>query len=125
MNKVILTGNICRDIELTQTASGKEFVNNVIAVQRDFKNAQGEYESDFINFVAWGTSAQYLNNYASKGDRVEIVGRWEVSQYETEDGEKRTANKCQVESIKAFSKQKTEDEQKEPVKASKDYQLPF
>lgn len=110
MNKVILSGNLCQDIELKQTTGGKSVVTNCIAVSRDFKNANGEYESDFINIVVWDKQAEYLSKYASKGDRVELCGRWTVRKYAANDGTNRTANECIVESIKVFSKPK-EDQQ--------------
>lgn len=108
MNKVILSGNICQDIELKQTTGGKSVVTNCIAVQREYKNESGSYESDFINIVVWGTSAEYLSKYASKGDRVELCGRWTVRKYTANDGTNRVVNECTVESIKAFSKPKEE-----------------
>lgn len=110
MNKVILSGNLCQDVELKQTTSGKSVVTNCIAVQREFKNDKGEYDSDFINFVIWGTPAEYLGRYAHKGDRVELVGRWMVSKYTANDGTTRTDNKCVVESIRAFSRQPKEEQ---------------
>ena len=108
MNKVILSGNLCQEIELKQTTSGKSVLTNCIAVQREYKNEKGEYESDFINLVVWSAQAEYLSRYASKGDRVELVGRWTVRKYTATDGTTRTVNECVVESIKAFSKPKAE-----------------
>lgn len=124
MNKVILTGNLCRDIELKQTNGGKDVVSNCVAVQRDFKNANGEYESDFINLVVYGPAATYLSNYASKGDRVEVVGRWNVRKYEDKNGETQTINECIVENIKALSKPKEETPSKPQLKEVID-DLPF
>lgn len=124
MNKVILTGNLCRDIELKMTQGGKEVITNCIAVSRDFKNAQGEYESDFINIVVWGNQAQYLKNYASKGDRVELVGRWSVRKYADSNGTQQYINECVVESIKVFSnKPKEQEPQFEEI--APDEPLPF
>ena len=57
MNKVILIGRLVRDPELKQTPSGTPVLQNTIAVTRKFKNQQGEYESDFINFVALNISS--------------------------------------------------------------------
>lgn len=108
MNKVILSGNICQAIELKNTQSGKSVVSNCIAVQREYKNEQGTYDSDFINIVVWGAQAEYLSRYASKGDRVELVGRWTVRKYTANDGTPRTVSECVVESIRAFSKPKAE-----------------
>lgn len=130
MNKVILTGNLCRDIEVRQTQSGKEVVLNSIAVSRDYKNANGEYESDFINIVVWGASAVYLSKYASKGDRAELVGRWQVRRYEDSNGMQQTVNECVVESIKVFSKPKAESNERrkatvEDLQPVEEDDLPF
>lgn len=111
MNKIILSGNLCQEIELKQTQSGKSVVTNCIAVQREYKNDKGEYDSDFINLVIWGAQADYLSRYANKGDRVELVGRWRVRKYTANDGTTRTVNECVVESIKAFSRKQKEEEQ--------------
>lgn len=108
MNKVILSGNLCQDIELKQTQGGKSVVTNCIAVQREYKNENGGYDTDFINLVIWGAQAEYLSKYASKGDRVELSGRWTVRKYTANAGTNRVVNECTVESIKAFSKPKEE-----------------
>lgn len=112
MNKVILTGNLCRDVELKITANGKEFVTNCVAVRRDYKNANGEYDSDFINIMAWNSQAVFLSKFAKKGDRVEIVGRWEVERYTDSNGTQQVAHKCVVENVSAISKPKEKAEQK-------------
>lgn len=131
MNKVILSGNLCQEIELKQTQNGKSVVTNCVAVQRDYKNDQGAYDSDFINIVVWGAQAEYLSRYASKGDRVELVGRWTVRKYTANDGTTRTVNECVVESIKAFSKPKAEsaptntNTQPKFEELSTDQDLPF
>lgn len=125
MNKVILTGNLCRDIELKQSNGGKAVVSNCIAVQRDFKNADGNFESDFINIVVWGASAEYLSKYAAKGDRVEVVGRWNVRKYEDSNGTQQTVNECVVENIKAFSKPKEQTTEQKPTAQEFTDDLPF
>lgn len=110
MNKAILSGNLCQEIELKQTMGGKSVLTNCIAVQREYKNEKGEYDSDFINLVVWGAQAEYLGKYAHKGDRVELVGRWQVRKYTATDNTTRTANECVVESIKVFSRQPKEEQ---------------
>lgn len=102
MNKVILTGNLCREIELRQTESGNEVVSNCVAVRRDYKNANGDYESDFINIVVWGAQAKYLSEYAGKGDRVELAGRWQTRQYTNAQNVTITVNEVVVESISVY-----------------------
>ena len=120
MNKVILSGRLVRDIELRNTPSGKEVVANCIAVQRDYKNSNGEYDSDFINIVVWGQSAIYLKTYAAKGDRAELVGRWQTRTYEDNNGQNRTVSECIVESITVFSS-KPKEEKKKPTLEEIDY----
>jgi single-strand DNA-binding protein len=123
MNKVLITGNLCRDIEIRQTQGGKAVISNCVAVQRDFKNANGDYESDFINITVWGAQAEYLGKYGNKGDRVEIVGRWRVDA-PTNNGETAYYHKCEVEQIKVFNREKKEDA-KPNLEPIDDNQLPF
>lgn len=104
MNKVILTGNLTRDIEARQTTNGKSVVSASIAVNREYKEVDGSYSVDFINFVAWGAQADYLAQYAKKGDRLEIVGRWQVRSYE-KDGQKVRVDEVVAESVAVFTKQ--------------------
>ena len=114
MNKVILSGRITKDIELMKTQSGISVVSNSIAVRRDFKE-NGEYQTDFINFVAWRTQADYLASYAKKGDRCEIIGRWQVRTYQAQDGSQRKVDEVVVESINVFSTQPKEQEPAQPT----------
>ena len=86
MNKIILKGNICKDIEVKETASGKKMISNTLGVRRDFKNANGEYESDFINIILFGNSCEYLSKYAKKGIPILIEGRLQTGTYQREDG---------------------------------------
>lgn len=108
MNKVILTGNLTKDAELRYVGDNKAMAMGVIAVNREWKDDDGNYLTDFINFVAWEHQARHLQNYGFKGSRVEIVGRWQVRTYESKDGRQVTVNECVVENIHvlpAFAKQ--------------------
>lgn len=98
MNKVLLTGRLTKDIELRQTNSGKSVVQTSVAVKREFKE-NGEYNTDFINVVVWGASADFLKNYAKKGDLIEVVGRWQVRNYQDSQGQNRQANECVAENV--------------------------
>ena len=86
MNKVILIGNLVREPELNTLPSGVQVVQCAIAVQRKFKNQNGEYEADFINFVAFGATAQLINQYHHKGDRIGLEGRWQRRSYQNKEG---------------------------------------
>lgn len=99
-----MIGNICRDIEVNHY-NDRKVVKNTIAVRRDFKNKNGEYDSDFFTFSVWGNQAEYLSNYAKKGDKIAIVGKLLNNNYER-DGQTVYSNDIQVESIELLSPRK-------------------
>jgi single-strand DNA-binding protein len=88
MNIITLTGNATKDIELKYTPNGKAVANGTIAVRRDFKNQQGEYETDFVNFVALGGLSEVMANHIKKGDKFGITGRLQIRKWEKDNGEK-------------------------------------
>lgn len=85
MNAVQLLGRFTRDNEFKELGSTSVFRNN-IAVQRNFKNKDGERESDFINVVAFGKTAELLNQYFGKGQQIAVQGRIQTGSYDKEDG---------------------------------------
>ena len=90
MNIICLTGNLCKDIELKYTKNNKRYIENTIAVQKGNKNQNGEYESDFIDIVCFEQKAEYLNNYAKKGNKIEINGKLRVDNWKDEKGDYHT-----------------------------------
>ena len=101
MNKIILCGNICKDIEI-KYYNDKKNIKNTIAVRRDFKNKEGNYDSDFFNFTIWGVQAEFLNNYAKKGDKILISGKILNNNY-GKDGQMIYSNDIQVETVEILS----------------------
>lgn len=89
MNKVILSGCVTKDIEVKNTASGNAVCSFTIAVKRKFKDANGEYQTDFINCVAWRGTANFISSYFHKGSKIAIIGNIQVRTYEGDDGKKR------------------------------------
>lgn len=85
MNAVQLLGRFTRENEFKELGGTSVFRNN-IAVQRNFKNKEGERESDFINVVAFGKTAELLNQYFGKGQQVAVEGRIQTGSYDKEDG---------------------------------------
>lgn len=106
MNKVILLGNLCRDIELRYTKSQKAVMQNVIAVRNDRKNENGDYESQFINIVLWEQKANFLKQYATKGSRILVEGRLTTRSYETESGEKKYVSEVICEKVSILDSRK-------------------
>lgn len=112
MNKIILSGNICKDIE-TKYYNDKKYLKNTIAVRRDYKNSEGNYDSDFLNFTLWGGQAEYLEKYAKKGDKIIIAGRITNNNYE-KDGQKVYSTDIAVENVEIIgSRQKQKEESNE------------
>lgn len=88
MNQFNGLGRITKDLELKTSQSGKSVLNNSIAINRPFKNAQGEREADFINFVAFGKTAEIIAQYHKKGDMIGLTGRMQSRSYENNSGQR-------------------------------------
>ncbi|UQS87248.1 single-stranded DNA-binding protein [Nicoliella spurrieriana] len=86
INRATLTGRLTRDVELRYTQSGRAVGSFSLAVDRRFKNGNGEREADFINCVVWGKSAENFANYVHKGNLVGIDGRIQTRNYENNQG---------------------------------------
>lgn len=89
MNKVMLVGNVTKDLELKTTTNGIATCTFSIAVNRKFKNAQGVQEADYINIVTWRQTAELCAKYLAKGRKVGIVGSIQTRSYTAKDGGKR------------------------------------
>lgn len=74
INNIVLTGRLTKEPELKYSNGEKNMCFFTLAVNRNFKNANGEYDADFINCVVYGNSADYLVNYCPKGTLVGVVG---------------------------------------------------
>ena len=108
MNKIVLSGNLVKEIDLRSTGNGTSVVQNTIAVRNDYKNAKGENDSEFINIVAWKQTAEYLSKYASKGSKVLVEGRLRNRSYEKQDGTKGYVTEVIVEKVELLSFKKEE-----------------
>ena len=88
MNKVILIGRVTKDIGLDTTTSGISAVSFTLAVNKERKNADGNYDADFINCVAFGQRAETISKYVRKGDKFGVIGRINTRNYDKQDGTK-------------------------------------
>lgn len=89
MNKVFLIGRLVRDPELRYTGTNIPVATFSIAVNRNFANAAGEREADFINIVVWRKQAENVKNYVKQGSQVAIDGRIQTRTYDDQNGQKR------------------------------------
>jgi len=104
VNKVILVGRLCTDPELKYTPSGVAVANFRVAVDRQFANAQGERETDFIDVVTWRQHAEFVNTYMTKGRLVLVEGRLQVRQWQTADGQRRRNTEVVADNIRALDR---------------------
>lgn len=87
MNTVVLIGRTTRDPELRRTGNGTAVTSFTLAVNRDFKTNDGQ-EADFIQCVAWKKTAELLEQYVHKGDRIAVNGSIRTRNYEDNHGKK-------------------------------------
>ena len=88
MNKALLIGRLTRDPELRATSTGRNVCQFSIAVNRNFTNANGEREADFINCVVWDKQAENLVKYQKKGNQIAVDGRIQTRNYDDKDVKK-------------------------------------
>lgn len=88
INSTVLVGRLTRDPELKYTTSNIAVATFSLAVNRTFKDANGERETDFINCVIWRQQAEYLANWAKKGVLIGITGRIQTRSYENQQGQR-------------------------------------
>lgn len=103
MNKVFLIGRLTRDVDFK--SAGETTVAKLnVAVDR-FKKG----EADFINCVAFGKTADFINNYFSKGSKIVIEGRWQTGSYTNKEGQKVYTNDCVIDKVEFGEGKKSQD----------------
>lgn len=85
LNQVVIVGRLVKDPELKETEEGKKVANITLAVPRNFKNIDGEYDTDFIDCTLWTGIAENTSEYCKKGDLIGVKGRLQVSKYEKDE----------------------------------------
>ncbi len=100
-NKVLLMGNLTRDIELRYTPSNQAVANIGLAVNRTYKSKDGQNveETTFVDCDAWGRTAEVMSQYLSKGRPVFIEGRLKLDQWQDKDGGNRSKLKVVIENF--------------------------
>lgn len=88
LNSVSLVGRLTDDPNLRYTSTGKAVANFRLAIQRPFKNQNGDYEADFINCVVWNKQAENLAQYMNKGSTIAVSGSLQSRSYENQNGQK-------------------------------------
>lgn len=123
INNVTLTGRITKDLEKHETGKGTSVVNFSLAVDRRFKNANGDHDADFIGIQAWGMTADLLCKYCGKGSLVGIEGRIQTRNYENNQGQRVYVTEVVAENVTFLdSKKNNNDQSQQGGYQSNDYQ---
>jgi len=104
-NKVLLMGNLTRDIELKFTPGNQAVAKIGLAVNRKFKTREGELreETTFVDCEAWGRTAEVMNQYLTKGSPVFIEGRLKLDQWQDKEGQNRSKLKVVIDNFQFIS----------------------
>ena len=121
LNKVILVGNLTRDIELKYTQSGSGIANASIATSRKFtQNGEKKEEVCFVDITFFGRSAEIANQYLRKGSKILVEGRLKFDQWVDQNGQKRSKHSVIVETMQMLDSKG--DCQNSPQQGQQDYQ---
>jgi len=114
-NRVILIGRLTRDPELKYTAGGLAVTKFAIAVDRKFKNQQGERQTDFFDCTAWRQKAEFVANYVAKGRLVAVEGSIEFNEATGQDGQKRRYTNIVCDNVETLDSVRGEGEGGAPM----------
>lgn len=108
LNKIFIMGRLTRDPELRRTQGGNAVTSFALAVNRDFKSADGTKETDFIDVVAWRNTAEFAAKYFTKGRMAVVEGRLQMRDWTDKEGNKRRIAEVVADNI-YFGDSKRED----------------
>jgi len=103
LNRVVLIGRLTKDPELRYTPNGVAVASFTLAIDRNYKNAQGEKETDFITCVVYRQLAELCANYLSKGKLAAVDGRLQIRSFTGQDGQKRWVTEVIAEDVRFLS----------------------
>lgn len=129
MNKAIIIGNIVREPDYRSTTKGTSVCSFTIAVQRKYKNPNGEYDADYIGCVAWGNQADFVHKHFIKGQAIGVTGNLQTRNYDDKNGIKRYVTEIIVDEIDFIGKKEKTAENEEvnldEFLSANDEDLPF
>lgn len=129
MNKVELIGRLTKDVEIKTTQNQTQYTQFTLAVDRRFKDANGQRQADFIQCVAWKQTAVFIQKYFRKGNRLAVIGSIQTRSYDDKNGQKVYVTEVVVdeaEFVESQSAQASVPAPQEPAQAPEPVgQLPF
>ena len=124
LNNVSLVGRLTKDVELRYTQSNVAVATFTLAVNRTFKNENGEREADFINCVMWRQQAENLANWAKKGALIGITGRIQTRSYDNQQGQRVYVTEVvaeQFQLLESKGQQGNQGQQRQPQQQAPDF----
>lgn len=109
MNKVILTGRLAVDPEMRYTTNGVACTKFRIAVSKDYKDKDGKVGADFLNVIAWRSTAERISKLLKKGMRIGLEGRLQSNSYENNDGSRVYATDIELDRFEFLDNKKTDE----------------
>ncbi len=110
LNQTILVGRLVGDVKVEEKENGKKYASITIAIPRSFKNAEGQYDTDFIDCRVFDSIATNTAEYCKKGDIIGVKGRLQSSTFEKEDGTKQYKMEVIAEKITFLSSRRNDEE---------------
>ena len=125
-NKMILAGNLTRDVEIKYSQSGSAIGNVGIASTRKFKSATGEQKEEvlFVDLTFFGRTAEIANQYLRKGSKVLVDGRLKLDQWTAQDGSKRSQHSVTVENLQMLDSKGEAQPMPQPAPSKPAQQVP-
>ena len=114
INNVTLVGRLTKDAELKYTPANQAVAQFILAVNRTFKNANGERKADFINCVIWRQSAENFANWVKKGALIGITGRIQTRNYENQQGQRVYITEVVAENFQMLESRSQQQGQQQP-----------
>lgn len=105
MNKVELIGRLTKEPEIKLTSNQTAYCNFTVAVDRRFKDANGQRQADFINCVAWKNTAVFIQKYFHKGNKIGAVGSIQTRSYDDQNGQKHFVTEVIVDEVEFVESQ--------------------
>jgi single-strand DNA-binding protein len=109
MNKVVLVGRLTKDPEVRTMPTGNTVASFTLAINRNFKNKEGNIDADFINISVFGRQAENVGKYVFKGSQLGVDGRIQTRSYDAQDGTKRYVTEVIAENVEFMSSGKRDD----------------
>lgn len=109
INQVTLVGRLTKDPELKRTAEGTSVTNVTLAVNRHYRNQQGEIDADFVQCTLWKKTAENTTRYCRKGSLIGITGRIQTRFYDNQEGKRVYVTEVYAETVRFLDQKKPEE----------------